>query len=141
MLPLTTLINAQEEHAQELLEVLTHEKKAITLRNSKDIESIAAHKSDLIEKLQQTDINISKHPEVKSLKEQPDLMSKVAQIRLDVQECHAMNQINGDALIRAQLSYNKLKNFMQQSQNKVGMTYSAKGQTQTIATLGTNLSV
>ncbi|QIL84899.1 flagellar protein FlgN [Vibrio sp. HDW18] len=139
MAVLKDLIEFQLKNAQQLVAVLETEKIAITRRISADIESIAKHKLTLINQLQQTDQRIAKHPHVVSLIEDVYLSDLVSEIRRIILDCQQANQINGDALARAQLSFNKLNNMMQQSHGKIGMTYSATGKTHTISTLGTNI--
>ncbi|MGL5431016.1 MAG: flagella synthesis protein FlgN [Vibrio sp.] len=139
MAVLKDLIEFQLKNAQQLVVVLETEKIAITRRISADIESIAKHKLTLINQLQQTDQRIAKHPHVVSLTEDAYLSDLVSEIRRIILDCQQANQINGDALARAQLSFNKLNNMMQQSHGKIGMTYNATGKTHTISTLGTNI--
>ncbi|MDC5841890.1 flagellar export chaperone FlgN [Vibrio europaeus] len=139
MAAILSLIEFQLKNAQELTEVLEQERAAIANRVSKDIEAIAKKKIVLIEQLQTTDERLRRHPEVDNLSSDPELSPLVAQIRALVSDCQQANEVNGQALQRAQLSFNKLNNLMQQSQGKLGMTYTAEGQTKNVTTLGTNL--
>ncbi|NIY84482.1 flagella synthesis protein FlgN [Vibrio hepatarius] len=139
MAALQGLVEFQLKSAEELSLLLEKEKLAITSRNSKDIEQLAKQKITLIEQLKVTDERISRHPDVASLTSDPELSPLVTQIRSIIADCQQANAINGEALQRAQLSFNKLNNLMQQSQGKLGMTYTAEGQTKNVTTLGTNL--
>lgn len=139
MAALQGLVEFQLKNAQELSEVLVLEQHAIANRQSKEIESIAKQKITLIEQLQTTDDRIRRHPDVDTLTTDPELSPLVEQIRTIVSQCQQANDINGQALQRAQLSFNKLNNLMKQSQGKLGMTYTSEGQTKNITTLGTNL--
>lgn len=139
MAALQGLVEFQLKSAEELSLLLEKEKFAITSRNSKDIEQLAKQKITLIEQLKVTDDRISRHPDVASLTTDPELSPLVTQIRSIIADCQQANAINGEALQRAQLSFNKLNNLMQQSQGKLGMTYTADGQTKNVTTLGTNL--
>lgn len=141
MAALQGLVEFQLKSAEELSLLLEKEKLAITSRNSKDIEQLAKQKITLIEQLKVTDDRISRHPDVASLTTDPELSPLVTQIRSIITDCQQANAINGEALQRAQLSFNKLNNLMQQSQGKLGMTYTAEGQTKNVTTLGTNLKV
>lgn len=93
----------------------------------------------LIGRLQQTDQRIASHPHVNQLTEDAYLKETVANIQSIILDCQQMNQINGEALNRAQSSFNKLNNMLQHSHGKIGMTYNAGGKTHTISTLGTNI--
>ncbi|CAK4069027.1 flagellar export chaperone FlgN [Vibrio sp. MarTm2] len=139
MAALQGLVEFQLKNAEELSQLLGKEKVAITNRISKDIERIAKQKITLIEQLRSTDERIAKHPDVESLSTNPELSPLVEKIRQTITECQQANAINGEALQRAQLSFNKLNNLMQQSQGKLGMTYTAEGQTRNVSTLGTNI--
>ena len=139
MAALNDLVAFQLKNAQELSAVLEQEKIAITSRISADIESIAKQKIALITRLQQTDQRIANHPHLNQLTEDEHLHNLLAQIRSIIHDCQQANLVNGEALARAQVSFNKLNNLMQQSHGKIGMTYNATGQTHTVSTLGTNL--
>ncbi|EGA69516.1 hypothetical protein VISI1226_05456 [Vibrio sinaloensis DSM 21326] len=139
MAALQGLVDFQLKSAQDLSLLLEKEKVAIANRVSKDIEAIAKEKITLIEQLRTTDERISKHPDVESLTTDPELSPLVNKIRSIIYDCQQANTVNGEALQRAQLSFNKLNNLMQQSQGKLGMTYTAEGQTKNVSTLGTNI--
>ena len=141
MAALNGLVEFQYKNAKELLDILAEEKLAIAKRSSKEIEQIAQKKVTLIEQLQTTDERIKKHPDVATLSEHPELSPLVEKIQNLITECQQANEVNGQALLRAQLSFNKLNNMMQQSQGKLGMTYTSGGQTKNVSTLGTNLKV
>ncbi|PMM08135.1 molecular chaperone [Vibrio kanaloae] len=139
MAALADLVNFQLQNAKALSDLLSSEKTAITSRKSNDIERIAQEKIVLVEQLRSTDQRISSHTNVSELTDNPELAQIVSTIKSIVHDCHQANLVNGEALNRAQLSFKKLSNMMQQSHGKVGMTYNAGGQTHTISTLGTNI--
>ncbi len=139
MAALVDLVNFQFENAKALSIVLEKESKIIASRVSVDIEKIAKEKMTLIGRLQQTDQRIASHPHVNQLTEDTYLRETVASIQSIILDCQQINQINGEALTRAQSSFNKLNNMLQHSHGKIGMTYNAGGKTHTISTLGTNI--
>lgn len=139
MAALVDLVNFQFENAKALSIVLEKESKVIASRVSADIEKIAKEKMTLIGRLQQTDQRIASHPHVNQLTEDTYLRETVASIQSIILDCQQINQINGEALTRAQSSFNKLNNMLQHSHGKIGMTYNAGGKTHTISTLGTNI--
>jgi len=139
MAKLVDLINYQLENAQTLSDLLDKEKVAITSRLSSEIEALAKEKLQLITQLQQTDQRIASHTDIEKLTLDEGLTGKVKLIRSIVYDCQQANEVNGEALQRAQLSYNKLHNLMQQSRGKIGLTYNSGGQTSTFSTLGTNI--
>ncbi|HDY8139372.1 TPA: flagellar export chaperone FlgN [Vibrio vulnificus] len=139
MAALVDLVNFQFESAKALSIVLEKESKIIASRVSADIEKIAKEKMTLIGRLQQTDQRIASHPHVNQLTEDTYLRETVASIQSIILDCQQINQINGEALTRAQSSFNKLNNMLQHSHGKIGMTYNAGGKTHTISTLGTNI--
>ncbi len=139
MAALVDLVNFQFENAKALSIVLEKESKIIASRVSADIEKIAKEKMTLIGRLQQTDQRIASHPHVNQLTEDTYLRETVTSIQSIILDCQQINQINGEALTRAQSSFNKLNNMLQHSHGKIGMTYNAGGKTHTISTLGTNI--
>ncbi len=139
MAALVDLIDYQLKNAKALSLLLAEETKAIAARESSEIERIAREKMTLVGQLQQTDKRLSEHQDVHRLTDEAPLAQKVADIKSIVLDCQQLNDINGQSLQRAQLSFNKLNNLMQQSHGKIGMTYNAGGQTHTLSTLGTNL--
>ncbi|UGA54035.1 flagellar export chaperone FlgN [Vibrio sp. DW001] len=139
MAKLVDLVNYQLENAQQLSILLEKEKVAITSRTSSDIEVLAKEKLQLITQLQQSDQRIANHTDIEQLQTDESLKSKVELIRSVIHDCQQANEVNGEALQRAQLSYNKLNNLMQQSRGKIGMTYTSDGHTSTVSTLGTNI--
>jgi flagella synthesis protein FlgN len=139
MAALVDLIDYQLKNAKALSLLLAEETKAIAARESSEIERIAKEKMTLVGQLQQTDKRLSEHQDVHRLTDEAPLAQKVADIKSVVLDCQQLNDINGQSLQRAQLSFNKLNNLMQQSHGKIGMTYNAGGQTHTLSTLGTNL--
>ncbi|HAS8492407.1 TPA: flagellar protein FlgN [Vibrio vulnificus] len=139
MAALVDLVHFQFENAKALSIVLEKESKIIASRVSADIEKIAKEKMTLIGRLQQTDQRIASHPHVNQLTEDAYLRETVASIQSIILDCQQINQINGEALTRAQSSFNKLNNMLQHSHGKIGMTYNAGGKTHTISTLGTNI--
>jgi flagella synthesis protein FlgN len=139
MAALSSLVEFQLKSATDLSLLLEKEKAAIASRVAKEIEQLAKEKLTLINQLQQTDQRISQHPDVAILTNDPELSPLVDQIRSIIHDCQQTNAVNGEALQRAQLSFNKLNNLMQQTQGKLGMTYTAEGQTKNVTTLGTNI--
>ncbi|CAE6889434.1 flagellar export chaperone FlgN [Vibrio alginolyticus] len=139
MAALVDLVNFQLENAKALSGILRKETQAITARVSADIEAIAKQKMTLIDQLRTTDQRIASHPHVNQLTEDENLSQVVAQIQSIVLDCQQVNQVNGESLSRAQMSFNKLNNMLQHTHGKIGMTYNAGGKTHTISTLGTNI--
>ncbi|MCL9777432.1 MULTISPECIES: flagella synthesis protein FlgN [Vibrio] len=139
MAALVDLVDYQLKNAKALSLLLSEETKAIAARESGDIERLAKEKMALIGQLQQTDQRLSQHQDVARLTDEALLAEQVRTVKSIILDCQKINDINGQSLQRAQLSFNKLNNLMQQSHGKIGMTYNAGGQTHTLSTLGTNL--
>ncbi|MCW8347680.1 flagellar export chaperone FlgN [Vibrio sp. ZSDZ65] len=139
MAALVDLVDYQLKNAKALSLLLSEETKAIAARESGDIERLAKEKMALIGQLQQTDQRLSQHQDVARLTDEALLAEQVRTVKSIILDCKKINDINGQSLQRAQLSFNKLNNLMQQSHGKIGMTYNAGGQTHTLSTLGTNL--
>ncbi|MDD9180197.1 MULTISPECIES: flagella synthesis protein FlgN [Aliivibrio] len=136
---LTELLDLQRSVALSLSTVLHREKHAIASRKPAEMEGIAHDKLGLLNQLRQYDQLLGSHAERQLLSEDNALTEKVTEIKSIIHDCKEENAVNGEALQRAQLSFNKLNNLMQQSRGKNGMTYTAEGQTRNITTLGTNV--
>jgi flagella synthesis protein FlgN len=139
MAALNDLLEFQVKNTRDLLEVLQLEQHAITARNSAEIESIAQKKSQLVTQIQTTDQRIAAHPDLEQLSQSDAFDAQVTTVRNIMQECQTVNQLNGEALQRANVSYTKLNNLLQQSHGKIGMTYNSGGLTHTSSTLGTKV--
>ncbi|HIF9356361.1 TPA: flagella synthesis protein FlgN [Photobacterium damselae] len=134
-----SLLNQQQENLAALRQILSQEKQAIVARNALNIEHFAKQKLERIQKAQLLDHQIAKHPQRASLVDSPLLAQQVIELTSLVSQCQQQNDINGEALQRAQLSFHKLNNLFQQSRGKQQMTYNSDGIAQNICSLGTNL--
>ncbi|MDP5254259.1 MULTISPECIES: flagella synthesis protein FlgN [unclassified Vibrio] len=139
MVALVDLVQFQLDSANELEQVLSDETQAITQRISSQIESVALKKNELVERLKITDQRIAAHPDVTKLSDDDNLSAKVSDIQAIITRCQEINLVNGEALARAEMSFRKLNNLLQETNRKAGMTYNAGGKTQSISTLGTNI--
>jgi flagella synthesis protein FlgN len=139
MAALKDLLEFQVKNTRDLLEVLQQELQAITARHSAEIELIAQKKSQLVGQIQSTDQRIASHQDLEQISQSELFEQHVSTIRQVMQECQALNDLNGEALQRANVSYTKLNNLLQQSHGKIGMTYNAGGLTHTSSTLGTKV--
>ncbi|KXI24124.1 flagella synthesis protein FlgN [Photobacterium sanguinicancri] len=133
------LLELQHATLMSLSRLLEQEKGAIVSRQSTEIERIAKEKLNLIHKVQQQDHLIASHTQRQLLTESPTHIESVNTIKACAARCKELNEINGEALQRAQLSFHKLNNLFQQSRGKHQMTYNSEGAAQNIRTLGTNI--
>lgn len=130
MAALSSLVEFQLKSATDLSLLLEKEKAAIASRVAKEIEQLAKEKLTLINQLQQTDQRISQHPDVATLTNDPELSPLVDQIRSIVHDCQQANAVNGEALQRAQLSFNKLNNLMATNSGQTGYDIHSRGSNQ-----------
>ncbi|OAN18640.1 molecular chaperone [Photobacterium jeanii] len=133
------LLELQQATLQSLARLLEQEKGAIVSRQSAEIERLAKDKLNLINSIQQQDHLIASHAQRQRLTEEAELTAAVDSIKATAEKCKELNEINGEALQRAQLSFHKLNNLFQQSRGKNQMTYNSEGAAQSIRSLGTNL--
>ncbi|AJR09589.1 molecular chaperone [Photobacterium gaetbulicola] len=133
------LLEQQQVNLTSLTALLAHEQQAIVARQSELILECAQKKSALIDNIKLVDHQLAVHPEQARLAEGGDLAAKVASLREMADDCKSTNDVNGEALMRAQLSFHKLNNLLQQSRGKHQMTYTSEGMTQNTRTLGTDL--
>ncbi|PSW19568.1 molecular chaperone [Photobacterium sanctipauli] len=133
------LLDLQQATLVSLSRLLEQEKAAIVERKAGEISQLATDKLALIHKVQQQDHLIASHPNREQLTASQDLAVRVEQIKTTVARCKEINEVNGEALQRAQLSFHKLNNLFQQSRGKQQMTYNSEGVAQNIRSLGTNI--
>ncbi|KJF96531.1 flagella synthesis protein FlgN [Photobacterium angustum] len=133
------LLEIQQTTLLSLIDLLKQERVAITRRKALEIEQIAKEKLDLIYKVQQHDYLLSSHEERDQLTQIDEYQTQVNSIQELVKECQQYNDINGEVLQRAHLSFHKLNNLFQQSRGRHQMTYNCDGIAQNVRSLGTNL--
>ncbi|KEY90977.1 flagellar biosynthesis protein [Candidatus Photodesmus blepharus] len=136
---LFSLLEFQLKNADKLSDLLTKEKLAVAYRISNDIEQLAKEKITLINQLKKTDNRIGAHPDILTLTEDKYLKGIVERIRTIIHDCKQANLINGEALNRTKLSFNRLNSLIQQEQSNTGITYNSIGQKNSRPTLGTNI--
>ncbi|MCD9541964.1 flagellar protein FlgN [Photobacterium carnosum] len=133
------LLELQHTALVSLAELLNQEKTAIAHRRALEIEQFAKEKLTLINSIQQHDYLIANPPQRQQLQDDELLSQHVDAIQQLVILCKQRNDINGEVLQRAQLSFHKLNNLFQQSRGRYQMTYNCDGKAQNVRSLGTNL--
>ncbi|KJF88468.1 flagellar protein FlgN [Photobacterium phosphoreum] len=133
------LLELQHTALVSLAELLNQEKTAIAHRRALEIEQFAKEKLTLINSIQQHDYLLANHPQRQQLQDDQLLSQHVNEIQQLVTLCKQRNDINGEVLQRAQLSFHKLNNLFQQSRGRHQMTYNCDGKAQNVRSLGTNL--
>ncbi|USH03157.1 flagellar export chaperone FlgN [Grimontia kaedaensis] len=131
------LLQAQAENVDALLEVMEQETSAIALRKAADIDACAKQKLTIIQNIQLRDAQLAKCPELQSPSEEH--LTVISHIKASLENCHQVNEANGVALQRAQLSMHKLRNLFQEAAGNSEMTYDSEGQASGSRTLGTNV--
>ena len=117
------LLELQHTALVSLAELLNQEKTAIAHRRALEIEQFAKEKLTLINSIQQHDYLLANHPQRQQLQDDQLLSQHVDAIQQLVTLCKQRNDINGEVLQRAQLSFHKLNNLFQQSRGRHQMTY------------------
>lgn len=136
---LQSLLEQQQDNLASLLTLLNDEQRAIVNRQSEDITSLARQKIALLDKIKLVDHQVANHVDTAEITSNETLRAQVKSIRENLAECHIINNLNGDALLRAQRSFHMLNNLIQQSRGKNQMTYNSEGIAQNVRSFGTNL--
>ncbi|PCS21958.1 Flagellar biosynthesis protein FlgN [Candidatus Enterovibrio escicola] len=102
-----------------------------------DININAKQKLVLINAIQYRDILLAQCPEISSPSD--DIKRYVLAIKDTLKRCQQLNDANGSALQRAQLSMRKLRNLFEETGGKNELTYDSEGQAFGRRTLGTNI--
>ncbi len=125
--PVLSLLTQQQEHLGVLLLLLKQELSAISQRNITALETNSADKLTQLEKIQQLDLQIARHPQLSQFKAEPNFRDLVAQIDEVLQHCKQQNEINRVTLEQSQLVIERFKHDLLQQRGKSGLTYNAKG--------------
>ncbi|CAH0534141.1 hypothetical protein VST7929_02042 [Vibrio stylophorae] len=136
---LLAILERQLSTAKALQLHLLKEREAIAKRDAKNIEHLAKEKLQFLIALEQNDKQAAAHEQVARLREDPNCQQQIDAIHAVIAQCQQDNEINGELLQNAQLTFNRLHNLFQQSRGRQTMTYNQAGQTQNIRSLGTNL--
>ncbi|MDD1783300.1 flagellar export chaperone FlgN [Enterovibrio sp. ZSDZ35] len=131
------LLQTQSDNVNELLEVMESETTAIATRKAADIESCAKKKLTTIQRIQLTDAQLARCSELSTPSD--EVKEQINKIKQTLEQCHSVNESNGAALQRAQLSMHKLRNLFQEAAGKNELTYDSEGQASGSRTLGTNV--
>ncbi|KXF81277.1 flagella synthesis protein FlgN [Enterovibrio coralii] len=131
------LLQAQSDNVLELLEVMETETTVIAARKATDIEACAKRKLATIQRIQLTDAQLARCSELASPSD--EVKEQITKIKQTLEQCHSLNESNGAALQRAQLSMHKLRNLFQEAAGKNELTYDSDGQASGSRTLGTNI--
>lgn len=123
------LHTAQLERLQAIYELQNTEVKALEQRDAPALERITSEKTELLSALENTDQQLSQHPEQENLTSSPELDQLRAQITEWLEKVQTQNNINGQ-LVR--LTIGRIQSMKQQIQSVHGdnaTTYDQKGNT------------
>lgn len=133
------LIEQQLIILQQLELVISKESSALEYQKPDLLMAIAKEKATLLTSLNDNDNIISKHPQQGRLVVEDELAIKVEQAKQQLRHCQQLNRSNASLMEMQHASVNRLAQAMQACRNSHSMTYDDKGQTSTIASLGSNI--
>ncbi|QYK03984.1 flagellar protein FlgN [Shewanella zhangzhouensis] len=138
---LNQLLDAQQSLLEQLLAAMAAERAALIAQNASELMTIAEHKSSALLRLKQNDDVMAAHPGHSLLTNDNALAAKVASVQHTLARCKQENEANAQLIEHSQASINRLAQALQVSRNASSLTYTDKGKTSTISTLGSSIEV
>lgn len=132
------LLKRQVEHLSTLAAVLEKELQLISSREAEPLMKLLDDKTQLLEVIQKTDVEIEKAISVQgSMQAEDDALMEQAKSLLD--DCKYRTQVNQKAVEQGQLRLTHLRNLMMEVRAKESLTYDKKGKPKG-GTLGSGVS-
>ena len=132
------LLKRQVEHLSTLAAVLEKELQLISSREAEPLMKLLDDKTQLLEVIQKTDVEIEKAIRAQgSMQAEDDALMEQAKSLLD--DCKYRTQVNQKAVEQGQLRLTHLRNLMMEVRAKESLTYDKKGKPKG-GTLGSGVS-
>lgn len=132
------LLKRQVEHLSTLAAVLEKELQLIGSREAEPLMKLLDDKTQLLEVIQKTDVEIEKAISAQgSMQAEDDALMEQAKSLLD--DCKYRTQVNQKAVEQGQLRLTHLRNLMMEVRAKESLTYDKKGKPKG-GTLGSGVS-
>lgn len=134
----SALLKRQVEHLSTLAAVLEKELQLISSREAEPLMKLLDDKTQLLEVIQKTDVEIEKAISAQgSMQAEDDALMEQAKSLLD--DCKYRTQVNQKAVEQGQLRLTHLRNLMMEVRAKESLTYDKKGKPKG-GTLGSGVS-
>lgn len=132
------LLKRQVEHLSTLAAVLEKELQLISSREAEPLMKLLDDKTQLLEVIQKTDVEIEKAISAQgSMQAEDDALMEQAKSLLE--DCKYRTQVNQKAVEQGQLRLTHLRNLMMEVRAKESLTYDKKGKPKG-GTLGSGVS-
>ncbi|WP_372872427.1 flagella synthesis protein FlgN [Shewanella sp.] len=138
---LTSLLAQQQALLNELLVLIEAEKAALIAQQADELLTLAEKKSAALLALKKNDDTLAAHPAMQRLTSDPELAAMVDATKSTLAQCKRDNQLNAQLIEHNEASINRLAQALQMSRNANSLTYTGKGRTSTIASLGNSIEV
>lgn len=126
---IATLLNTQQERANQLLDILTHELEILKTRELSILEAKSQEKELCLQEINQLDSALKQHASIEELRANETYSAQVEQILDLFQQCKKQNEVNGQIINNSQIAINRFKGMLQKSIANNSMTYDEKGNT------------
>ncbi len=123
---LAELLNQQLTALNSIQEIIAKELESVKNRDGDALLAAAADKGPLLEKVTELDLQIGSHPELPSLKTNPELVALQEQITASLEICQTQNEVVYLTAKQTEISIDQVKNIILGG-SKNG-TYDAYGQ-------------
>lgn len=139
MTHLVEILDQQHTVLIRLKDIIFQEKSALVNQNADLLLALASEKSHCLATLKNNDQTLANHPDKPQLSSVPALKEKIEVAKQILAECQALNSENASLIELNIASLNRFAQALQMSRNASSLTYTDKGKTSTIATLGNDL--
>ena len=138
ILSVSELLKNRVEHLSSLAAVLEKELQLISSREAEPLMKLLEDKTQLLEVIQKTDVEIEKAISAQgSMQDEDDALMEQAKSLLE--DCKYRTQVNQKAVEQGQLRLTHLRNLMMEVRAKESLTYDKKGKPKG-ETLGSRVS-
>ena len=136
---LDALLEQQSANIDELYDLLKQENDSINKQNNDKLIDIAKNKNQLINDVKKTDIQISYFNKNKQVTADRAFKLKTNAIKMKLQDCQKINEINAQIISVKSASLNRLSQALKLQNNN--LTYDQKGNTKSQLTTSKDFEI
>ncbi|QBF81771.1 flagellar protein FlgN [Shewanella maritima] len=138
MTEIANLLSLQHATLTSLRTIISAEKEALIAQDADQLLKLAQQKQQCLTSLQEQDKTLATHPDKQMLVDEQVLAQRVTDAKALLDECKQLNSENAQLIELSMASLNRFSQALHASRNSSSMTYTDKGKTSTISTLGSN---
>ncbi|MBR9726742.1 flagella synthesis protein FlgN [Shewanella intestini] len=130
------ILSQQHANLAALKKIISAEKDALVSQDADELIKLAEQKQNYLSQVETNDKTLASHPNKALLSSEPTLVEKVIQAKNLLNECKQLNSQNAKLIELSMASLNRFTQALHASRSASSLTYTDKGKTSSIATLG-----